>query len=73
MRGLSRHHVDQVSQALAADDPAVLLPPLADPHPQPAHLHAGLAAEVQSCTEQATRIRRASHATRSGATPATKR
>ncbi|WP_409180090.1 hypothetical protein F9C11_26625 [Amycolatopsis sp. VS8301801F10] len=73
VRGLSRHHVDQVSQALAADDPAVLLPPpLADPHPQLAHLHPGLAAQVRSCTEQATQIRRTSHATRSGTTAATK-
>ncbi|MFF0147441.1 hypothetical protein ATK36_2056 [Amycolatopsis sulphurea] len=72
-RGLSphaQHHVDQVSQALAEDDPASLLPPLADTHTHLKATHAGLAAQVQSLTDQATRIRHTTQVMRSGSPPA---
>jgi hypothetical protein len=73
VRGLSRHaqhHVDLVGQALADDDPASLLPPLADTHTHLKATHAGLAAQVQSLTEQATQVRRTTHVMRAGSTPA---
>jgi hypothetical protein len=69
VRGLSQHvqhHVDLVSQALAEDDPASLLPPLADMHPHLTAMHASLAARVQSVTDQATQIRHTTHVMRSG-------
>jgi hypothetical protein len=72
VRGLSdhaQHHVDLVSQALSKDDPASLLPPLADTHPHLTATHAGLAARVRSLTDQATQIRHTTHVMRSGSPP----
>jgi hypothetical protein len=69
VQGLSQHaqqHVDLVGQALAEDDPASLLLPLADTQPHLKQAHAGLAARVQSLTDQATQIRHTSHVARSG-------
>lgn len=69
VRGLpqrAQHHVDLVGEALAEDDPAGLLPPLADTQPHLKATHAGLAAQVQSLTDQATQVRRTSYVTRSG-------
>ncbi|RJQ85487.1 HSP18 transcriptional regulator [Amycolatopsis panacis] len=73
VRGLSphaQHHVDQVSQALAEDDPASLLPPLTDTHTHLKATHASLAAQVQSLTDQATQIRHTTHLMRSSSPPA---
>lgn len=72
VRGLSQHaqrHVDLVGQALAEDNPASLLPPLADTYAHLKATHASLADQVQALTDQATQIRRTSHVTRSGSTP----
>lgn len=69
VRGLpqrAQRHVDLVGAALAEDDPASLLPPLADTQPHLKATHAGLAAQVQSVTDQATQVRRTSYVTRSG-------
>lgn len=73
LRGLPRraqHQVDLVHQALADDDPASLLPPLADTHTHLKATHADLANQVQSLTDQATHVRHSTHAKRSGAPPA---
>jgi hypothetical protein len=72
LRGLPRraqHHVDLVHQALADDDPANLLPRLADTHTHLKTTHADLADQVQSITDQATQIRHTTHAKRSGHHP----
>ncbi|KAA2252485.1 HSP18 transcriptional regulator [Solihabitans fulvus] len=66
----AQRHADLVGQALAEDDPASLLSPLADTHTHLKATHAGLAAQVQSITDQATQIRHATHATRSSSPPA---
>jgi len=63
----AQHHADLVGQALAEDDPTSLLSPLADTRTHLQATHAGLAAQVQSITDQTTRIRRTAHTTRSGA------
>ena len=73
LRGLShraQHQVDLVQQALAEDDPARLLSPLADTHTHLRAAHAGLAAQVQSVTDRATQIRHHTHVMRSGSAPA---
>ncbi|WP_246445855.1 HSP18 transcriptional regulator [Saccharothrix violaceirubra] len=73
VQGLSRRaqrHVDLVGQALAEDDPARLLPPLADTHTHLKATHASLAAQVRSLTDQATQIRHTSDMTRSDSAPA---
>lgn len=66
----AQHHVDLVHQALADNDPASLLSPLADTHTHLKATHAGLAARVKSITDQTTRIRHSTHAMRSGSPPA---
>ncbi|MEU3273114.1 HSP18 transcriptional regulator [Saccharomonospora sp. NPDC006951] len=68
VRGLPRnaqHRVDLVGQALAEDDPADLLPPLADTHTHLEATHANLAARVRTLTDQATQVRHTTHAMRS--------
>lgn len=65
----AQHHVDLVGEALAHDDPTSLLSPLADTHTHLKTSHAGLAAQVQSLTDETTRIRHTTHATRSGSPP----
>lgn len=64
--GRAQHHVDMVGQALAEDDPASLLSPLADTHTYLKTTHASLAAQVQSLTDQTTHIRDTTHQMRSG-------
>jgi hypothetical protein len=59
-----------VHQALADDDPASLLSPLADTHAHLTATHAGLAAQVRSLTDQATQVRHTTHVLRSGLPPA---
>jgi hypothetical protein len=62
----ARRHADLVGQALADNDPTSLLSPLADTHTHLKATHAGLAAQIQSITDQTTQIRPTTHATRSG-------
>jgi hypothetical protein len=69
----ARHHADLVGQALADNDPTSLLSPLADTHTHLAATHAGLAAQIQSITDQSTQIRHTTHATRSGSPPTAER
>ena len=62
----AQHHADLVGQALADNDASSLLSPLADTHTHLRATHADLAAQIESITDQATRIRHATHAMRSG-------
>ena len=62
----AQHHADLVGQALADNDPSSLLSPLADTHAHLTANHAGLAAQIQSITDQATQVRHTTYATRSG-------
>lgn len=74
LRGLpqrAQQHVDLVHRALADDDPANLLSPLAGTHTHLKTTHAGLAAQVQSLTDQTTQIRRTTHTKRAGSASAT--
>lgn len=73
LRGLPRraqHQIDLVHQALADNDPANLLPPLADTHTHLKATHADLADQIQSITDQTTQIRHTTHAKRSDSPPA---
>jgi hypothetical protein len=65
----AQHQADLVGQALGDNDPTSLLSPLADTHTHLKATHAGLAAQIQSITDQTTRIRRNTHTTRSGSPP----
>lgn len=65
----ARHHADLVGQALADNDPTSLLSPLADTQTHLRTTHAGLAAQIQSITDQTTQIRDTTHAARSGSSP----
>ena len=71
LEGLSRpaqDHVDLVGQALADNDPATLLSPLADTHSHLEATHAGLAEQIKSVTEHTEQLRRDTHDQRSGPT-----
>ena len=73
LRGLPehvKHRVDLVGQALADDDPASLVAPLADTHTHLSDTHAGLAAQVRSLTDQAARVRHTAHVMRSDSSQA---
>jgi hypothetical protein len=62
--GQARRHAERVGRALADDDPANLLSPLAEAHAHlPAH-HAGLAQEIRAVTEYTERLRRDTHEAR---------
>src|SRR5918999_1787288 len=54
----AQHRVDQVNQALADNDPATLLAPLADTHSHLQATHTGLADQVKSVTQHTERLRR---------------
>ncbi|GAB3007895.1 hypothetical protein GCM10017788_31510 [Amycolatopsis acidiphila] len=56
--GLDRPAQDRVQQALADDDPARLLTPLADAHAALEDTDSALAEQVRSVTEQARKLRR---------------
>lgn len=61
LEGLSapaQERVDVVNQALADDDPARLLSPLAETHSHLQATHAELADQVRSVTQQSERVRR---------------
>lgn len=63
-QGLSaagQHQVDAVGQALGQDDPAALLPPLADSHRHLVDAHAGLAERIAAVTDQSDQVRHAVH------------
>nr|WP_084467691.1 HSP18 transcriptional regulator [Actinokineospora inagensis] len=62
----AQHQANLVGQALADNDPTTLLSPLADTHTHLTANHAGLAAQIQAITDQATQIRHTTHSTRSG-------
>ncbi|HEU5470478.1 MAG TPA: HSP18 transcriptional regulator [Actinophytocola sp.] len=64
--GPARRHVDLVGAALADDDPAALLSPLADTHTHLRTSHAGLAERIRSVTEQTDRLRRHARDQRTG-------
>jgi len=57
LRNSARRHADLVGQALADNDPTSLFVPLADTRLHLKATHAGLAAQIQSITDQTTRIR----------------
>lgn len=65
----ARRHAELVGQALADNDPTSLLSPLADTHTHLKTTHAGLAAQIQSITDQTTQIRDTTHAARSASSP----
>ncbi|MFL6140632.1 MAG: HSP18 transcriptional regulator [Labedaea sp.] len=61
LEGLStpaQKRVDLVNQALADNDPATLLPPLADAHRHLHGTHTGLADQVKSVTQHTEQLRR---------------
>lgn len=53
----AQHHVDRVTQALADNDPATLLTPLADTHDQLQDTHTDLADRVKSVTDHVDNLR----------------
>lgn len=58
--GLNRRaqrQVDEVGQALAGNDPATLLSPLADSHPHLQDTHATLAKRIKKVTDHTNRLR----------------
>jgi hypothetical protein len=59
--GPAQQHVDLVHRALAGDDAAALLSPLADTQLHLQATHAGLAEEIRSVTEHTERLRRDTH------------
>lgn len=62
----AQYHVDRVQQALGDDDPAALLPPLADAHPHLAPSHAALAEQINTITAHTEHLRRDTQDRRSG-------
>ncbi|WP_414635706.1 HSP18 transcriptional regulator [Actinophytocola sp.] len=54
----AQHRVDVVQRALADDDPATLLTPLADAHSHLEATHAKLARRIKSVTEHTEQLRR---------------
>jgi hypothetical protein len=58
LEGLDGHAQDRVQEALAQDDPARLLSPLADVRSALEGAHRGLAEQVRSVTEQTQKLRR---------------
>lgn len=71
LTGPAKQHVDLVGQALADDDPATLLAPLADSHNHLRASHAGLAEQIKSVTDHTDQLRRDTQQERSGAHPPT--
>jgi hypothetical protein len=65
LRRAARQHAELVGQALADDDPATLLTPLADTQTHLRTSHAGLAEQIRSVTEHTERLRRDTHDQRS--------
>jgi hypothetical protein len=68
LEGLSaaaQHHADLLHRALAGDDPATLLPPLADTQSHLHATHAALAEQIRHATEHAEQVRRRTHHERS--------
>jgi hypothetical protein len=66
LSGPARRHADLVGAALADDDAATLLAPLADSQSHLRHSHAGLAEQIRSLTEQIKALRRHSSTGRAG-------
>lgn len=58
LSGTARHQVDVVYHALADNDPANLLSPLADAHSHIRETHTELAEQIKSVTEHTERLRR---------------
>jgi hypothetical protein len=58
LTGQARHHVDLVNRALADNDPATLLSPLADTHTHIQDAHAGLAEKIKTVTDHTEQLRR---------------
>ena len=54
----ARRQADRVQQALADNDPATLLSPLADAHAHLVDSHTALAEQINTITEQTERLRR---------------
>jgi hypothetical protein len=65
LAGPARDRVDVVQRALADDDPATLLSPLADAHEHLEATHAHLAEKIRSVTDQTERLRRDTRLNRS--------
>lgn len=64
LTGPAQHQADLVGQALAGNDPATLLTPLADSHTHLETTHAALAAKIKSVTDHTTRLRDDAHSAR---------
>jgi hypothetical protein len=60
----AQQRVDLIQDALVEDDPAALLPPLADAHSYLATSHVGLAEQIRSVGEQTEQVRRGLHGQR---------
>jgi hypothetical protein len=61
LSGPAQQRVDLVHQALADNDAATLLSPLADTHAHLQATHAGLAEQIKSVTEHTDQLRRHTH------------
>jgi hypothetical protein len=61
LSGAAQQHVDLVHQALADNDAATLLSPLADTQAHLEATHAGLAEQIKSVTDHTEQLRRHTH------------
>jgi hypothetical protein len=59
LTGSAQHQADLVGQALASNDPATLLTPLADSHTHLETTHANLADKIKSVTDHTDQLRHA--------------
>lgn len=64
----AQQHADRVQRALADNNPATLLTPLADAHSHLADGHADIADRITAVTDETTRLRQAARDGRSGDT-----